>query len=82
MITDLDLEFYLLLQKIFNCNVTGVEIDSLAIKNAIYNNSLNGVEIKYLLPRDLIFQKKYDIVISNILASILINLSKDFKNLH
>ncbi len=65
--------------KIFNCQVTGVEIDPNAIKNANYNNFLNEVDIKYWLPKDFNLQNKYDIVISNILASILISLSKDFK---
>ena len=34
-----------------------------------------------MLPKNFNPQNKYDIVISNILASTLINLSKDFKNL-
>ena len=66
--------------KIFNCKVTGVEIDPIAIKNASYNNFLNKVDIKYLLPKNFNPQNKYDIVISNILASTLISLSKDFQN--
>ena len=32
------------------------------------------------MPKDFNLQNKYDIIISNILASILIGLSKDFKN--
>ena len=65
--------------KISNCKVTGIEIDPNAIKNAVHNNFLNEVKIKYLLPKDFICRYKYDIIISNILASILIDLSKDFK---
>ena len=65
--------------KIYNCKVTGVEIDPLAIKNAYFNNILNKVDIKYFLPKNFIFQNRYDIVMSNILASILISLSNDFK---
>lgn len=65
--------------KITRNEITGVEIDQLAIDNAYHNNKINGLKIKYALSKDFSLNKKYDTVISNILASVLITLSEDFR---
>ena len=65
--------------KITRNEITGVEIDQLAIDNAYHNNKINGLKIKYALYKDFSLNKKYDTVISNILASVLITLSEDFR---
>ena len=66
-------------RKITRNEITGVEIDQLAIDNAYHNNKINGLKIKYALYKDFSLNKKYDTVISNILASVLITLSEDFR---
>jgi ribosomal protein L11 methyltransferase len=55
--------------------VEGVEIDPKAILNAEQNNELNNLMIPYHHPDSLESNKKYDIVIANILATILIRLA-------
>ncbi|MBT4154446.1 MAG: 50S ribosomal protein L11 methyltransferase [Candidatus Marinimicrobia bacterium] len=56
-------------------DVVGVEIDHLAINNANQNNELNSVSISYHEPDNFETKQKYDIVIANILSSILIRLA-------
>ena len=65
--------------KITRNKISGVEIDQLAIDNANYNNKINDLKIEYVLLKDFSQNKKYDTVISNILASVLITLSDDFR---
>jgi ribosomal protein L11 methyltransferase len=55
--------------------VEGVEIDSNAILNAEQNNELNNLMIPYHHPNSFESNEKYDIVIANILAAILIRLA-------
>ena len=55
--------------------VEGVEIDSNAILNAEQNNELNNLMIPYHHPDSFESNEKYDIVIANILADILIRLA-------
>jgi ribosomal protein L11 methyltransferase len=55
--------------------VEGVEIDSKAILNAEQNNELNNSMISYHHPDSFESNNKYDIVIANILAAILIRLA-------
>ena len=55
--------------------VEGVEIDSNAILNAEQNNELNNLMIPYHHPDSFESNEKYDIVIANILATILIRLA-------
>jgi ribosomal protein L11 methyltransferase len=55
--------------------VEGVEIDSKAILNAEQNNELNNLMIPYHHPDSFESNEKYDIVIANILADILIRLA-------
>lgn len=66
-------------RKITRNKILGVEIDQLAIDNANHNNKINGLKIKYVLSKHFSRNKKYDTVISNILASVLITLSEDFR---
>ena len=56
-------------------DVEGVEIDSKAILNAEHNNKLNNLIIPYHHPDSFESNEKYDIVIANILAAILIRLA-------
>ena len=67
------------ISKITRNKVSGVEIDQLAIDNANYNNKINDLKIEYVLLKDFSQNKKYDTVISNILASVLITLSDNFR---
>lgn len=55
--------------------VEGVEIDSNAILNAEQNSNLNNLMIPYHHPDSFELNEKYDIVIANILAAILIRLA-------
>jgi ribosomal protein L11 methyltransferase len=55
--------------------VEGLEIDSKAILNAEQNNELNNSMISYHHPDSFESNNKYDIVIANILAAILIRLA-------
>jgi ribosomal protein L11 methyltransferase len=55
--------------------VEGVEIDSKAILNAEQNNELNNLMIPYHHSDSFESNEKYDIVIANILADILIRLA-------
>jgi ribosomal protein L11 methyltransferase len=57
--------------------VEGVELDPLAIDNAKQNNELNGLSIPFYRPDKFISILKYDIVIANILATILIRLAPE-----
>ncbi len=57
--------------------VEGVELDPLAIDNAKQNNELNGLSIPFYRPDKFISTLKYDIVIANILATILIRLAPE-----
>ena len=68
-------------KKITGNLVSGVEIDKLAIKNANYNNKINGMNIDYILSNNFNFNEKFDIVLSNILANILISLSNNFEKI-
>ena len=67
------------ISKITRNKISGVEIDQLAIDNANYNNKINDLKIEYVLLKDFSQNKKYDTVISNILASVLITLSDNFR---
>jgi len=53
----------------------GVELDPLAIQNAKQNNELNNLSIPFHHPDTFKAKEKYDIVIANILANILMRLS-------
>jgi ribosomal protein L11 methyltransferase len=55
--------------------VEGVELDPLAIDNAKQNNEINDLSIPFYHPDKFISTQKYDIVIANILATILIRLT-------
>tara|TARA_E500000178_G_scaffold227062_1_gene223838 strand:- start:463 stop:1350 length:888 start_codon:yes stop_codon:yes gene_type:complete len=60
-------------------SVEGVEIDKQAIKNSKNNNQLNHVSIPYYQEEIFKPNKKYNLIISNILQPTLIKLSKRFK---
>ena len=60
-------------------SVEGVEIDKQAIKNSKNNNQLNHVSIPYFHEEIFKPNKKYNLIISNILQPTLIKLSKRFK---
>ena len=53
-------------------HVEGVEIDQLAINNANQNNELNGTAIPFHHADTFKSNRKYDVVVANILSSILI----------
>ena len=55
--------------------VEGVELDPLAIDNAKQNNEINDLSIPFYHSDKFISTQKYDIVIANILATILIRLT-------
>ena len=59
--------------------VEGAEIDRKAIHNAIYNCKLNNIEIPFNDVKRIIIQKKFDILMANILSETLIKLSSTFK---
>ena len=56
-------------------HVEGVEIDQLAINNANQNNELNGTGIPFHHADTFKSNRKYDVVVANILSSILIRLT-------
>ena len=56
-------------------HVEGVEIDQLAINNANQNNELNGTAIPFHHADTFKSNRKYDVVVANILSSILIRLT-------
>ncbi len=62
-------------------NVVGAEIDKKAIANSIQNCKLNKIHISFIDLNEKTIQKKYDILIANILAETLIQLSNSFKKL-
>ena len=62
-------------------NVVGAEIDKKAIANSIQNCKLNNIHISFIDLNEKTIQKKYDILIANILAETLIQLSNSFKKL-
>ena len=62
-------------------NIVGVDIDQKAIDNSIHNCQLNGFHIPFVNVNKKNIQKKFDIVIANILSKTLIQLSDEFKNL-
>ncbi len=55
--------------------VKGIDIDYQAINNANLNNKLNKTEIPFIVSDNYIPKKKYQIVVANILQSILIYLA-------
>lgn len=59
--------------------VEGVEIEHLAIQNAQINNTLNNMSIPFHHVDSFMSNKKYDIVVANILSSVLIQLSSVFE---
>ena len=68
--------------KIFGSyHVEGVEIDSMAIDNAKHNTTLNNYKIVFHEPASFQPNKKYDIVIANILSVTLAKLSQTFQKL-
>ena len=62
-------------------HVEGIEIDSQAINNAKINNKLNRTSIPFHQSEKFIIKKKYNIIVANILSSILIHLSPKIKKL-
>jgi len=62
-------------------HVEGIEIDTKAIINAEINNKLNNTSIPFHSSEKYILKKDFDIIIANILSSILIDLSPNFKKL-
>ena len=68
--------------KLFGADsVQGVEIDNQAIQNSKNNNQLNHVSIPYHQEEIFKPNKKYNLIISNILQPTLIKLSKNFEKL-
>ena len=68
--------------KLFGADsVQGVEIDKQAIKNSKNNNQLNHVSIPYHQEEIFKPNKKYNLIISNILQPTLIKLSNKFEKL-
>ncbi len=61
--------------------VVGAEIDRKAIDNAIQNCEMNNIQIPFVDLNKTKIDKKFDIIISNILSHTLIQLSKTFKKL-
>ena len=55
--------------------VKGIDIDYQAINKANLNNKLNKTEIPFIVSDNYIPKKKYQIVVANILQSILIYLA-------
>ncbi len=62
-------------------HVEGIEIDYQAINNAKINNKLNRTSIPFHQSEKFIIKKKYNIIVANILSSILIHLSPKIKKL-
>jgi len=60
-------------------HVEGVEIDPLAIQNARINNELNQTSVPFHHAENFKFDEKFDIVVANILSSILIKLAPTLK---
>jgi len=62
--------------------VLAVDIDDVAVKSAQINTQLNNVDID-VKKNDLIkgIINKFDIIIANIVADVIINLSMDVKNI-
>lgn len=62
--------------------VLGIDIDELAIKVSKENARINNVDNIEFLKGDLIdlVDEKYDIVVANILAEIIVILNKDIRN--
>ena len=68
--------------KLFGADtVRGVEIDNQALQNSKNNNQLNHVSIPYYQEEIFKPNKKYNLIISNILQPTLIKLSKNFEKL-
>ena len=60
----------------------GVDIDELAVKTAVNNAKLNNVENRFNAVCGDLLDKvdgQYDIILANIVADVIINLSKDIK---
>jgi ribosomal protein L11 methyltransferase len=65
-------------------NAIGVDIDPVAVKVAKENAAMNGIEdkAKYIVGNlNEEISDKFDIVVANIVADVIISLSKDVKNL-
>ena len=68
--------------KIFGSyHVEGVEIDSMAIDNAKHNTTLNNCKIVFHEPTSFHPNKRYDVIVANILLVTLIKLSQTFQRL-
>ena len=68
--------------KFYKANfVEGVEIDDKSIENAKQNNELNDVTINYHYSKTFKTNKRYNIILANILLPTLIELSPLFKKL-
>ena len=68
--------------KIFGSyHVEGVEIDSMAIDNAKHNTTLNNCKIVFHEPTSFHPNKRYDVIVANILSVTLIRLSQTFQRL-
>lgn len=64
-------------------SATGVDIDELSVKTAIENAKINKVEDKFnVICGDLTekISKKFNLVVANIVADIIIDLNKNIKN--
>lgn len=63
-------------------SAVGVDIDPLAVKTSIANAKINNVEKKFLGVCENLVEKineKFDIIVANIVADILIKLNRDIK---
>ena len=68
--------------KFYKANfVEGVEIDDKAIENAKQNNRLNNIALNYHYSKTFKTNKKYNIILANILLPTLVQLSPLFKKL-
>ncbi len=64
-------------------SVTGVDIDELAVKTALENAKINNVNNKFNAVCGNLTEKisgKFDIIVANIVADVIIELNKSIKN--
>lgn len=64
-------------------NAIGVDIDELAVKTALENSKINNVRDKFTAICGSLTEKvigKFDIVVANIVADVIIELNKSVKN--
>lgn len=69
----------IVIAKLFNKEVLGVDNDELAIENAMYNVSLNDTKLVSLSVSDKIpSEVKFDVIVANLFSELLISFSSDF----